>query len=250
MDNNSNVGRPSSPSNAPKINRPISNFGSNLKTAGIITGSEHVPQQNVPPKNYKKIIISLAVAILSVLLVTAIILILVLPSAVRPADISLDFTAVTDVLVDKDPATASSYKVMPGDEIQCIFSLEALPNEETQNVNNDVFLRVKTSIICEDNYYSGIITMHFVNQSDWFKGADGFYYYQKTNSSDGLMSVGEKIQVMKGMSVDKEIGNEFAGKTITIKFFAEVLQAQYQAIEEIWPTAPWEWASQYKDLNW
>ena len=252
MDNNKNPIRNSELSNMPKakINKPV-NFGqgSSLMTSGVILGSEHVNDPAAKPKRTKKILLSTSIAVLAILLATAIALILILPGAKRPADLRLDFSAITDIYVNHETAT-TDHNIMPGDEIECLLSLETIPNEDTQNVNNDVFLRIKTSVICENNYYSGILNLNFIDQSDWYKGADGYYYYQKTETSDGLLSVGEKVTVMKKMSIDGETGNEFAGKAIIIKFYAEVLQAQYQAIEEIWPTAPWEWASQYKDLTW
>ena len=65
-----------------------------------------------------------------------------------------------------------------------------------------------------------------------------------------MLSPNEKISITRSLEIDKSIGNEFAGKTIKIVFEAEVLQAQYQAIFEMWPTAPYEWARQYKDLTW
>ena len=220
------------------------------RLSSIITGFEHFEEQEAKPRRFKGIILSFLIPFFAVILIAAVVLLIVLPPATRPADLSLDFTAITELRVDGDPVLQPNYKVMPGDQIQCVFKLETLPNEETQNVNNDVFLRFKANVMCENNYYPGIIDMEFSNELEWFEGQDGFFYYQKNGTSDGLLSVGEKIEILRNIVIDKSIGNEFAGKRIVIQFHAEVLQAQYQAIEEIWPTAPVGWASQYKDLYW
>ena len=145
---------------------------------------------------------------------------------------------------------------MPGDKIDYTFEIYTQTNAETDsNVNLDVFLRIKAGIIAENNYFINSVNLSFTDNGEWFKGGDGYYYLRKLNDgstkqTDGVLSPNEKISITRSMEIDKRIGNEYAGKTIQIAFEAEVLQAQYQAIFEIWPTAPYEWATQYKNLTW
>lgn len=214
----------------------------------VIVGAEQVVPKNVPPKKYKAIIFGLIGAIMVVLTVVAIILIAIYPTPKRPLDISLQFNVSTSIAIERDPEMQTEMKVMPGDTVECVFNLETLPDEDTQDVNNDVFLRIRAYVISESNYYTNVVSLNFIDGNKWFKGADGYYYFQKNNDSDGVLSVGEKLTITKSFYIDTSTGNEFAGKSIIVQFDAEVLQAHYQAIEEIWPTAPWEWASQYREL--
>ena len=75
---------------------------------------------------------------------------------------------------------------------------------------------------------------------------------QKCQSNpDGVLSPVEDVgNITKSVELSEDIGNSFAGKKMQIVFYAEVLQAQYQAIDEMWPTSPIEWKSQFKDLSW
>ena len=132
--------------------------------------------------------------------------------------------------------------------IDYTFNISTSRNEQSTDANNDVFLRIRAVIESEDNFFPNTIVLTFTDGGRWFKGLDGFYYLQKTPGTSGVLSPGEKISISRSLLIDKTVGNEFAGKSITIMFEAEVLQAEYQAILEIWPTAPYEWSSQYKDL--
>ncbi len=238
--------------------KPMTTYSSGLGTKSAITASEKIPQPIVGPKNYKRFFSIIGIVLLVLIVAVSLVLIVVYPRALRPIDISLDFTADIDIRIKDDLSVHQSDEqlpektlVMPGDTINYTFNIFTEKNAETDDsVNLDVFLRLRASIESEDNFFGDTISIAFTDNNEWFKGADGYYYYQKTNSSDGLLSPDEKISITRNLVIDKSVGNAFAGKTITIKLEADVLQAQYQAIEELWPTAPYEWASQYKGLTW
>ena len=63
---------------------------------------------------------------------------------------------------------------------------------------------------------------------DWYEGEDGYYYYNTVLKPD------KEITISQEFEIDKELGNEFAGKTLEINIVVEVLQAEYQAIETVW----------------
>ena len=59
-----------------------------------------------------------------------------------------------------------------------------------------------------------IVSPHF--------GIDGFYYLQKTSTTSGVLSPGEKISILRSLTIDKSVGNEFAGKTLCLPIHQRV----------------------------
>ena len=267
MDNNK-INRPQSPSklsssfSTSKNVKPMTNYNKSAGAPSVITGAEKITQTTVRPRNWKRFFIILIATVLSMMVGISFVLILISPRAIRPSDISLDFNAninftlIDDFGVIVDEGSLQNTKVMPGDKIDYTFEIYTQTNSETDlDVNLDVFLRIKAGIISENNYFGDGVNLSFTDNSEWYKGGDGYYYLRKTGNgdtkqTDGVLSPNEKISITRSMEIDKRLGNEFAGKKIQIAFDAEVLQAQYQAIFEIWPTAPYEWAKQYKYLTW
>lgn len=255
------VNKPKSPSmissnksfSTSKNVKPMTSVDKAAPTPSVVVGSEKITQTTVAPRNLKKFFAILVAILLSILVGVSFVLILLYPKPVRPSDISLDFIVDTNIIISGEDLDTGR-KVMPGDKIDYSFELQTKTNQETdESVDLRVFLRIRASIITENNYYSNVVNLHFIDNDQWYKGGDGYYYLTKidyNNEDDGLLSPDEKIRIIRDMEIDKSLGNEYAGKPIQILFDAEVLQAKYQAIAEIWPTAPYEWASQFKYLTW
>lgn len=247
---------PKGPANSPvksfstqKNSKPMTSFSkTNAQKSNVIVSGERVQVSTSKPINIKKLSITLVVILLAVLIVASTVLILVYPKPTREKDINISFTtqfSYAPISIDED--TQDNYKVMPGDELQCKFTIQSDVNEDSTEGNLDVFLRVKAYYVGDQNYISGV-DFSFIDDDCWFKGADGYYYYTKTDDCKGLMSPGDRLEISKTIKISKEMGNEYAGKSVNIFFSAEALQANFQAIEEIWKTAPYEWANQYRDL--
>ena len=236
--------------------KPMFDYTKTAKVPTRITRAEKVPQSAVAPKNLKKFFIILASVLLALMIAITVTLVLISPKALRPSDISIDFRAEIDVTLKDslgiviDDQNLETTRALPGDIIDYSFSIYTEKNAESTAENLDVFLRIKAGIYCGKNFYPNTAELTFMDNDMWFKGGDGYYYLRKTETSDGLLTPGEKITLTRNLQIDKSIGNEFAGKTINIVLDAEVLQAKYQAIDELWPTAPHEWSSQFKDLTW
>ena len=246
--------------------KPMTSYSSNLATKSAITATEKVPQPIVGPKNYKRFFSIIGIVLLCLVVSVSLVLIIVYPKSSRPIDISLDFNAYVDINIRNDLTVNQSDEqlqenrhVLPGDIIDYTFNIYTQKNANSTGENLDVFLRIRASIISEDNFFGNTINIAFTDNNEWYKGADGFYYYQKTNTSDGLLTPYDpdnpdapydRISISRNLVIDKSVGDEFAGKTITIMFEAQVLQAKYQAIDELWQTAPYEWSSQFKNLTW
>ena len=242
--------------------KPMTDFDKSANMSSEVTSVEKVTQTTVSPRNLKRFFTILISVVLTLLVGVAFVLIVINPRPSRPNDISLTFNSksmyyINGELVEFDGGVNpigenlnSNRKVMPGDKIDYSFEISTSRNAETEDVNLNVFLRVKAYVEIESNFYSNVVSLAFTNDDQWYKGGDGYYYLQKSDFDDGLLSPDEKIRIIRHMEIDKATGNEFAGKPIEVGFTAEVLQAEYQAIEEIWPTAPYEWAAQFKYLTW
>ena len=231
-----------------KSTGPMDSLNKTIGNQTVITGAEKVRQTAVAPKNVKRFFMVLGIAGLAILLALALALIVVFPRTTRTIDIDINFNASADIVISDEQMTSRS-KIMPGDKIDYTFNISTSKNENSSDANLDVFLRIRASIQSENNFFPNTVVLTFTDGGRWFRGIDGFYYLQKTANTSGVLSPGDKISISRSLKIDTSVGNEFAGKSITIMFEAEVLQAEYQAILEIWPTAPYEWASQYKNLN-
>ena len=108
-------------------------------------------------------------------------------------------------------------------------------------------MRIKVSFVNDNNYISSA-GFNLLNEDCWFEGNDGYYYYTKTDDCSGVISPNQSVEISQVITIGEEVGNDYAGKSLNINFNAEALQANYQAIVEIWKTAPSEWSNQFRDL--
>lgn len=232
-----------------KNTKPMTSFSkTTAQKSNIVSGGERVQVATSKPINKNKLGIVLIVILLTVLIVASTALILVYPRPSRMSDINIDFTTQFSYApISVDHEVPDNYKAMPGDQLECKFAIQSDVNENSTEGNLDVFLRVKAYFVGDGNYLSGV-DFNFVDEDCWFKGADGYYYYTKTNNCRGVLSPGDKIEISKTIIIGTDLGNEYAGKSVGIMFSAEALQANYQAIGEIWKTAPFEWSYQYRNL--
>lgn len=247
---------PKSPAKSPiksfstqKNTKPMTSFSkASVQKPTVVAGGERVQVATSKPVNLKKLWITLVVVLLTILIVASTALILVYPKPSRVNDINIDFTTQFSYApISVDQEIPENYKAMPGDELECKFTIQSEVNEESTEGNLDVFLRVKAYFVDDENFISGV-DFSFVDDDCWFKGADGYYYYTKTDTCKGVISPGDKIEISKTIKIGNNMGNDYAGKSLDILFSAEALQANYQAIGEIWKTAPFEWANQFRDL--
>lgn len=248
---------PKSPSNmnfsaTQKHQKPMSASKVPVSPTSGILGSERVPEKTVKAKSTKILLIATVAILLALIIGITTVMLIITPQSRRMNDISINFIAGSEF----EPISISAgggegeerQYVMPGDSVKCTFNIESKKDPNfTDDVNLDVFLRFKVYFETDDNYFS-TITLNFIDGDTWIKGVDGYYYYTKGANSKGVLSPGDKIEITKSFYIDTSIGNEYAGKKVAVNFDAQVLQANYQAINELWPTAPYSWSSQYRDL--
>lgn len=244
-------------SSKPNLDKPMTN-DTRLIHKNNVVESKRVPEKTVKGKNYKIIYITLAVILLAILIAVSTTMIVVYPTAKRMSDIKIDFSATSKfepISIDTEASGPQREYAMPGDQINCQFKISSKKDPNfTEDVNLDVFLRFKVSVNLDQNYISSMdenemssISLEFVD-TNWMKGVDGYYYLTKSSTSKGVLSPGDTIEISRSFILSTAIGNEYAGKKVGITFEAEALQANYQAIVELWPTAPYQWSSQYRDL--
>lgn len=232
-----------------KNTKPMTSFSKTTEQKPTaVSGGERVQVATSKPINKKKLGIVLIILLLILLIIASTVLIIYYPMPSRAGDINIDFTtqfSYAPIAIDHE--IPENYKAMPGDELECKFTIQSEVNEDSTQGNLDVFLRVKAYFVGEGNYLSGV-DFNFIDEDCWFKGADGYYYYTKTDNCKGVLSPGDKIEISKTITIGNDLSNEYAGRSIGIMFSAEALQANYQAIREIWKTAPFEWSYQYRNL--
>lgn len=235
-----------------KQNKPMTSAQVAPSQASGIVGSERVLEKTVKAKSSKIIIIATVAILLAILIGVSTVMLIVTPQSRRMSDISINFVANSEfepIAISAGGAEGEERQyVMPGDSVKCTFKIESQKDPNfTADVNLDVFLRFKVYFETDDNYFSSI-SLNFIDEDKWIKGVDGYYYYSKGSNSKGVLSPGDKIEIIKSFYIDTQLGNEYAGKKVAVNFDAQVLQANYQAIMELWPTAPYTWSSQYRDL--
>ena len=252
---------PRSPVNNTPVKSPVTSFSTQKNTKPMtsfskateqkptaVSGGERVQVKAARPVNGKKLAMIAVIVLLTVLVIASTVLIVIYPKPSRVNDINIDFTTQFSYApISVDHEVPVNYKAMPGDDLECKFTIQSDVNENSSGGSLDVFLRVKAYFVGDGNYVSGL-DFSFVDEDCWFKGVDGYYYYTKTDTCRGVMSPGDRIEISKTIKIGEQVGNEYAGKSLDILFSAEALQANYQAIREIWKTAPNEWANQFRDL--
>src|SRR5574344_382418 len=248
-----------SPLNMTKSPRPSFNFQNDLKNSKPMTNfvlsnkvdnktivtSQSVATPVAKPVSKKRVTSMIVIIALICLVVMTTLLFVFVPKATRPSDISLDFNSSSSIkALNGDVGTINNKKLMPGDDLTCTFEITSGANSETdQGVNLNLYVRFRVYSLVDGNYYSNIMTLEFIDSDQWYFSGDGFYYYM------GELSPNQVLTTIKKIHFNESIGNEFSGKQIKIMFSADALQAEYQAIDELWGTAPYEWAKAMKALE-
>lgn len=213
--------------------KPITKFEkSNQRPNKTIVTQEKRNKQTSKPKSKKAKAITLIISILVALslLTTLVYFSFIEPTLPVKVSINFDMDAklTGDQFNSQDPV-----KVMPGDDLDLSFILET--SSIDGETSGDVYIRITTYAICENNYYSTLFSLYF-SDNMWYEGNDGYYYYRSVMSADS------KIDSVKYLHLNEDIGIEFANKSVRAYFVAEALQVGDGSIEDVWATAPDEWA--------
>ena len=250
MEKKNGIGKPTNPS---KLNlsknlstsqgtKPMTTLIKNEGSQNaVITNAEKVPQTTVAQKNKKRLFAFIGAFVLSAVLVISLVLILVFPVATRPMDISVKFGAMVNIVEVDGETPEENFLLLPGDTVDYTMTIRSDRTEDSGSGNLGVFVRIMASMVTHSAYSADGVILNINDENLWHRGADGFYYYKN------ILNPGEEIVIERSFSIDTSIGNEYAGQKVEIRFEADALQAEYQAILEEWPTAPYEWKSLFRN---
>lgn len=227
--------------------KPMTQFDKTQTTKNkTVVGQEKIIKDSTLPRSKKKRILTAIIATFVVMVILVVVLLVVLPQPVRPSDINIEFNASASIspsvtFPDQPDTPTENIKFMPGDSMNCSYKISSKLSEDSPTSENmSVFVRFRLYAICESNYYSNVFSFSFFNPNDWYRGADNYWYYRQR------LNPNEEINVTKTLILRQSVGNEFSGKTVKIVFSTEAVQGEYQAILEMWPTAPSEWSVNFK----
>lgn len=227
--------------------KPMTQFDKTQTTKNkTVVGQEKIIKDSTLPRSKKKRILTAIIATFVVMVILVVVLLVVLPQPVRPSDINIEFNASASIspsvtFPDQPDTPTENIKFMPGDSMNCSYKISSKLSEDSPTSENmSVFVRFRLYAICETNYYSNVFSFSFFNPNDWYRGADNYWYYRQR------LNPNEEINVTKTLILRQSVGNEFSGKTVKIVFSTEAVQGEYQAILEMWPTAPSEWSVNFK----
>lgn len=189
----------------------------------------------------KKKLLTIFAIILIAIIVASTIYVIVKPKPTSPLDINIDFVVGSEIKFDEETELANR-KVLPGDTLKSKFFVKSVADEN--NANSAVFVRVSVYASVDGRVYRNMFK--FVTTEDWIMGADGYFYMY------GTLKANEMVEVTSNLILDEKIGNEMQGKTLTITFVGECLQAGedgFSAIQSYWKSAPTQWKNSQKDIK-
>lgn len=151
-----------------------------------------------------------------------------------------DFTELEENRTYVDSEGNSHIRIYPGDKFGGKLALTSLKDENNPTLAGNVVVRCRVFAVADDVYIGNIFNYKVSddNISDWFASEfDGYIYY------NNLLSVDETIYLNLDVEISgAKAGNELQGKSISLCYSFEVLQASAdQSIREVWFSSPYEW---------
>lgn len=216
--------------------------------------AEKVNPELVINNKTRKFVIFL-ISILAAIVLATVTVFVFLPKPTSPMEIDINFS-VDSFNLDffEERPVGQSNKIMPGESFISTFKISALTKSQvdeehqSQDVPEEVFVRVKLYGIVGHNYYDTVFEFDETNPAwtnNWLPASDGYIYYKH------ILPAGQTIDVLNKVRINPNLSNKFQGKTLKVCFVAECLQAGengYQAIESEWVTAPFIWKAQFQEL--
>lgn len=230
----------------------------NPQTQNHILNSVEVENQNpvlVTSSKKKKLTVIISILILAVILASTL-FIVILPKPTSPVDINIDFqvgskiNGVNNIEFDEE-TELENHLLMPGDTLRSTYYVKSVADEE--NLNSEVYVRVCLYATVDGKTYRNMFNFNAYEDTTaegeklgWIMGADGYYYMY------GTLKANEMIKVTSNIVLDQKLGNEMQGKTVTLTFVGECLQAGedgFAAIQSNWKSAPTVWKNSQKEIK-
>lgn len=190
------------------------------------------------PKRKGLLFLSLLLTFIVLLSVT---LKIILPQGEPVPQIDITFVCSSDFnLTLKTNETSSNRTlVLPGDTLTTTVKFKLQKNDNTDlTLNNSVFVKTRIYGKLGDEYKPNLFGYEL--DGNWTKSINGYYYYNKIIS---LGPDGESVEeeLSTNILIDKNVGNEYQGKAVKVVIEFTILQAEYEAIDDVWKDAPYAW---------
>lgn len=222
------------------LEEEIVDFGENdteISSMSSVGASQEVSAAK--PKRKGLLFLTLIMVFIILLSVT---LKIILPQGTPIPTIDIKFKCNTNIQINIEASGQLSNRtqLLPGDtlEAKVEFWLEA--TEKTDySLKNQVF--VKTRIYGKlDNKFENELFGYELD-GNWYKSINGYYYYNKmiTLAPQGEEIVKEKFDT--SIKIEETVGNDYQGKNVELIIEFSILQAQYDAISDVWKDAPASW---------
>ena len=132
-----------------------------------------------------------------------------------------------DFIVKYDDINFDS--IMPGDEISTNICIINARDTNGTNYQNLVPIFIKFNIqLNVDTELLSCFSIKFSNENE-FKVVNDIYYHLKT------VSPSEVVNIIKSITIDKNLTNFFQGKDISLIITVDAIQATEEAVMELWP---------------
>ena len=103
----------------------------------------------------------------------------------------------------------------------------------------EALMRAKLTITNADGATTNVDA---TTTNDWTDGADDYYYY------NGSITSNQAIDFITKLTVPTSLTNEDANKTFNIDVIVETIQKANNAANNVWTTAPADWLATYSPL--
>lgn len=190
------------------------------------------------PKRKGLLFLSLLLIFIVLLSVT---LRIILPQGEPIPTIDIKFDCITDIKMDI--GTSGQFtdrdKLLPGDTLDASVEFWLEPTENTDySLKNQVFVKTRIYGKLDDEYLPNLFGYEL--DGNWMKSINGYYYYNK------IISLGENGEIVPEkfetkIKIEKTVGNKFQGKNVQLIIEFSILQAEYDAITDVWKDAPYSW---------
>ena len=182
---------------------------------------------------------TIAIAILSILLIATVAVGITLAYFTSTADVAGNITLGDPVTISitQGGASASSLTfgsdALPGTVYDQVIGVQA-PAEMTE-----ALMRAKLTITNADGATTNVTA---TTTEDWVTGDDSYYYY------NGSVTSNASIDFITAITVPTSLQNEDANKTFSIDIIVETVQRANNAANSVWTTAPSEWLEAYSPV--
>ena len=209
-----------------------------VETMSSVGGSE---VSATKPKRKGLLFLSLLLVFVVLLSIT---LKIILPQGAPIPTIDIKFLCKTDIQITVGTTGQFSDRtdLLPGDTLDAKVEFWLEPTEKTDySLDNSVFVKARIYGKLNDQFKPNLFGYEL--DENWVKSINGYYYYNK------MISLGKKGEINKeefdtDIKIENTVGNEYQGKRVELIIEFTILQAEYDAISDIWKDAPYSWKNE------